>query len=397
MTTDLRALRNTAVKKILRREDMGYLLRHALGKEWVDSNDQPNLAWTDFKRLYINTEYMDTQLRGAVATAGGGGLPFLSGDHTTAYLVAVCHEMLHNLWMHNVRAEGKLKTAWREACEYAINTYLAQVFQTKRWVHHLEVMFPNADLVNLARQTRYGLTTMGFYEALISNPHLRKIQEHKICCNFCDRKPDADAEPASFKDLVNTYNRLPKEDQERSDILEYLASRATQPQKMPWEMLLLGGIEQAVNQEQSWSVPSRRNDLLPGWRHEKLLSFVWVLDVSPSIDDGMKRSFMDTVQAGINLYHDAAHRIIFFAEGVVDDIIVSSGTNLSQMDIPIGYGTDLNEVWEILERDRPEHALVLTDLELGGVPKPTYTKIVWGIVGNQMCFDPDYGIKIFLK
>lgn len=159
----------------------------------------------------------------------------------------------------------------------------------------------------------------------------------------------------------------------------------------------MGGIEDAITQEQSWSLPSRRNELMPGWRHEKLLSFVWILDVSPSIDDEMKQSFMNTLQAGINLYHDAQHRVIFFADGIEEDILVTSGTNLSRMEIPSGCGTCLNEVWEVLERDLPEYALVLTDLELAEVPKPSFTKVVWGIVGNYRSFDPNYGVKIELK
>ena len=191
--------------------------------------------------------------------------------------------------------------------------------------------------------------------------------------------------------------QLPPGAAERNDIIKFLVAHRTAPQKVPWEMLLLGGIEDAMSQEQSWAKPSRRDEELPTWQNEKLLSFVWILDVSPSIDDEMKKSFMNTLQAGINLYNDAQHRVIFFGDGIVADITVSSGTNLSRMEIPTSMGTDLTEVWQVLDQDLPEYALVLTDLELYEVPKPQYTKVIWGIVGNRRLFDPDYGVKIILK
>lgn len=240
-------------------------------------------------------------------------------------------------------------------------------------------------------------TTDGFYEMLLEQVQAGTLEKVQIKCRFCERCQEEEDQEISHEEIINALNQINIDDGERDEILRFILSEHTVQQKVPWEMLLLGGIENAMNQEQTWTIPSRRNDLLPGWRHEKLLNFVWILDVSPSIDDVMKQSFMNTLQAGINLYHDAQHRVIFFAEDIVRDVVISSGTNLSQMEIPCGNGTDLEDVWAVLERDMPEYALVLTDLELSPVPKPTFTKIVWGIVGDRRVFDPDYGIKVVLN
>ena len=398
MTSSIRDLRKIAVKNILRKDRADYLLRHALCKPWHASTHLDELAWTDFKNLFFNFPKLHANMDAWEAKESQVLDP---GDRTMTVLAALCHEILHVLWLHKYRAKGKKREQWKHACEYAINYELGSIFGTA-WIQHLNVMYPSSSLLKLLRSSHLPATTDGFYQVLCDNETTSDHSQtnHDTCrfCDRCDQEDDAGAEDESLvKHTHQVVRQLPEESLERKDILKFLVAEQRAAQKIPWEVLLMGGIEDAVTKELTWMRPSRRDDMLPSWQHEKLLTFVWILDVSPSIDDEMKRSFMNTLQAGINLYHDAQHRVIFFAEGVVDDIMVYSGTNLSQMEIPCGYGTDLDEVWNILERDAPEYALVLTDLELSPVPKPSRTKIVWGIVGNNRCFDPDYGVKIVLK
>ena len=399
MISDLDALRMYAVKQILRKVPADYLLRQSLCKPWISSTHLDEMAWTDFKTLFFNFPKIRAQLdRWTTCTLTGGPTGHMGldpGEEVTAFMAAACHEILHCLWLHKFRGRKKRRQEWRAACEYAINYELANLFG-KEWIHHLNVMYPGKDLMKGLKKHSLPPTTDGFYEVLCLEEDLMN-QVPKIPCTFCERCEQGVEVEDDDKSMVRVLNQLPEDSPERKEILEFLVAEQAPPQKVPWEMLMLGGIENAMSQEQSWASPSRRNELLPGWRHEKLLSFVWILDVSPSIDDEMKQSFVNTLQAGINLYHDAQHRVIFFADGIMQDILLDSGSNLCRMQVPSGDGTDLAEVWRVLEQDKPEYALVLTDLELYEVPKPTYTKIVWGIVGNRRMFDPDYGVKIVLK
>ena len=399
MITNLSQLRTLAVRNILRKTKAAFLLRHALCKPWVASTQLNEMAWTDFKSLFFNFPRIQTQLDGAAKRGIALNKPLDPGEHTTAFLAAASHEILHVLWLHHFRSDGKLADAWSAACEYAINFELVNYFG-KDWIKHLDVMYPSNEMLTVLSAAKLPPTTDGFYEILSRHPAMMpKPDSGKMECKFCARAQEAKGKE-EFPDAsgaVRVLHHLPTDSKERENILRFLTAQQEQARKIPWEMLLLGGIEDAMSQEQSWAKPSRRDEELPTWQNEKLLNFVWILDVSPSIDDTMKQSFMNTLQAGINLYHDAQHRVIFFADGIVEDIMVSSGTNLTQMEIPCGNGTDLKEVWEVLERDMPEYALVLTDLELSPVPKPSFTKIVWGIVGEQQMFHPDYGIKVVLK
>lgn len=403
MITSLDDLRKVAVKHILRRGKADYLLRQSLCKRWIESTHLDEMAWTDFKSLFFNFPKLNAQLdaycvQNINLTTGQPSQYVMDpGDRVTAMLAAACHEILHVLWLHKYRAKGKDEGVWREACEYAINYELGNLWGYD-WIKHLDVMYPSTEIIRAVNARGLPFTTDGFYETLIELPPANRPPIPPHACKFCVRaKQDDDKEELDPKDKVRTLLQLPIDAAEREDIVKFLTAQETPAQKMPWEMLLMGGLEDAVSQEMTWARPSRRDDMLPSWRHEKLLTFVWVLDVSPSIDDEMKKSFMNTLQAGINLYHDAQHRVIFFADYIEADITVSSGTDLSRMEIPCGLGTDLEEVWAVLERDQPEYALVLTDLELSPVPKPSYTKVVWGIVGNYRMFDPDYGVKIELK
>lgn len=399
-------LRKIAVKHILQKRNHEYLLRQALCKPWEASTALDEMAWTDFKKLYFNFPKLEAALNeyerlcspGIVPQASPTGVLLDPGDRTMAYIGALCHEILHVLWMHQLRGKDRDSAhAWKIACEYSINYYLANLLG-KDWITHLQVMYPDDNVLNTLSLMNLPPTTDGFYRLLTEGPGNASvtIALGKPCvCTFCDRPPEDD-ELRLPPDAMKILLQLP-ETEEKTEILGFIANIVTPAQQLPWEMLLMGGLEDAVSMEQSWSVPSRRNEMLPGWRHEKLLSFVWILDVSPSINDDMKSSFMNTVQAGILLYHDAQHRIIFFGDGIVGDITVSSGTDLSQIEIPWSNGTCLQEVWEVLEQDLPEYALVLTDLELSPVPKPSFTKIVWGVVGDRRHFHPDYGTIIDLK
>jgi hypothetical protein len=401
-------LRKLAVKYILRQGPADYLLRQSLCKPWVASEHLDEMAWTDFKRLFFNFPKLRAQLdawdagqtvAANLSATNGTHTKLDPGDHGTAFLAAACHEILHVLWLHKYRQKGKAIEQWKAACEYAINFELSNIFGMA-WIEHLGVMYPPAGLLKALRENDLPTTTDGFYEALLKEPSFMMNVPKIIVCKFCDRvgSPTEEELEEDPLDRVRVLHQLPIDAREREDILKFLIAEQAPSQRIPWETLLMGGIEDAVTKEQSWMRPSRRDDMLPSWRHEKLLTFVWILDVSPSIDEDMKRSFMNTLQAGINLYHDSQHRVIFFADSIEADIMVSSGTNLSRMEIPEGSGTDLTDVWKVLEDDRPEYALVLSDLELQcEVPKPSYTKIIWGIVNNIRNFDPDYGVKIELK
>lgn len=393
MIRSLDDLRKMAVKHILRKGPADSLLRHSLCKRWVQSEHLDELAWTDYKSLFFNFPKIRAQLDAWKNTDGSMLDP---GDITTAFLAATCHEILHNLFLHRYRGRGKKFQEWSAACEYAINHDLTRVFGDD-WIKHLDVMQPTQNMLRWLENHDLEPTTDGFYKMLCDQENGYSIPA--FTCKFCERAAEKDKEDPETTPptLLQVLLQLDEEAPERKEVMEYLTVGEAQPQKLSWEMLLMGGIEDAVNQEQSWTTPSRRNDLQPGWRREKLLSFVWVLDVSPSIDADMKRSFMATLQAGINLYQDAQHRVIFFAQGIEEDILISSGTDLSNMEVPSGSGTCLNEVWAVLERDMPEYALVLTDLELYAVPKPSYTQIIWGVVGDCRAFNPDYGTEIILK
>ena len=376
--------RNRFLKKILLDHTFSGILLKALSMPWKLSDKYDYLAWTDFKSIFIND---------------GKLMPMLEGiENLRKQVLIQClimHEVLHNQWLHDIRGKDKQNQgAWTKACEYAINLYIAAEIGDKdyKWVKELGGIYPDKELFEYMRQNAIPATTEGFYKALTETAHQDKSGGCK-CPFHLHVGGERDPDPAHLLQTILTA----QDDEETEDIRQFLLDRTAAPeQKVPWDQVLLGGIENAVNLERSFSRPSRRNSELPGRQHEKLLSFVWILDVSPSIDDEMKNSFMATLQAGINKYHDASHRVIFFADSVEQDITISAGTDVSSIEVPSGNGTCLIDVWEILEKDHPEYALVLTDLELSEVPKPSRTHVVWGVVGDYACWEPDYGTIINL-
>lgn len=385
---DIYRHRNRVLKHILLDKSGKDVYLKSLGFEWKDSNTYDYVAWTDFKKIYFNSQKLEEMLK--------------NSQHDQVSMDGVVlHETLHNLWMHDVRGKDReFPNAWKIACEYAINRFISTyILNNVAWVYELNGMYPPDDIVNPMIRDGFPLTTEGFYKFLT-----QYLEEDlaQVPCSCSHTGEDAPTSSELTDEAVNMVLSADPEvfvgDEERDDVLKAIMEiQHVDEQPIPWEQLLLGGMEDSVEMEYSYSKPNRRNSELPASRPEKLLSFCWILDVSPSIDEDMKNSFMSTLQAGIDKYQDAQHRVIFFADTVLDDITISSGSNISDIDVPEGYGTCLEDVWKILEEDRPDHALVLTDLELYPVPKPSHTQIVWGVVNDNRIFDPDYGRVIQLS
>ena len=393
---NVQELRKLALRKIITKHSLGYVFRYGLGKPWVESDELNEMAWTDFKKIYMNMGLLDESFNRHYKSPTVDPTSQFTADSkavrfSSAMLGALAHECLHNMWLHKSRAKDKQRKLWDIACEWSINWYLTVYYPY--FVKDLGVMYPPLEAIVWLEHRGQAVTTDGFYQYLLENSS--KAPELLDSCRHCSHKgSDGEGEEDLFEQL-NVARGLPDDDHKR-EVMQYITNACTKVQRIPWEQLLLGGIEDAMEQEQTWARPNRRQEGLPGWRREKLLSFTWVLDVSPSIDDDMKRSFVNTLQAGINLYHDAQHRVIFFAGGIEGDITIGAGTDLSKMEIPSGSSTDLSDVWEILEEDKPDYALVLTDLELAPVPEPSHTKVVWGVVGDYSHFNPEYGVRIDL-
>jgi hypothetical protein len=261
----LEELRKLAVKHILRKGPADYLLRHSLCKPWVASTQEDEMAWTDFKSLFFNFPKIRARLDEATAHGIAIEDPLHPGDYITAFLAAACHEILHVLWLHMYRGKNKQQAEWAAACEYSINYDLVKIFG-KQWVDNLGVMYPTPDMIKALREEDLQPTTDGFYELLISRPDLMGTVPKHIECLFCERATKLSSDPVENR--IKVLNALPVFHPERQEVMNFLIAEQTAPQKVPWEMLLMGGIEDAITQEQTWALPSRRNDLMPGWRHD---------------------------------------------------------------------------------------------------------------------------------
>ena len=399
---DIYTERQKALRAILLNDPGKDILLKSLGFDWKDSSELDYLAWTDFKHLYFNTAKIERQLAGSPVTNG-------------ATRGLILHECLHNLWLHDVRSKDrKFPNAWKLACEYAINYYITvHVFAVTNWVMAdpawitaLNGLIPGPTTVSAMMEQKIPFTTEGFYSYLTKDEKIQNDKAHENTlnrgkCKCSHTQEESPLEEVPIEDLLQQVKNTGGDifiEGEKEDILRNLLNLQEQESMdVPWDQLLLGGLEDSIEMEYTYSRPNRRNEELPSYQPEKLLSFCWVLDVSPSITDEMKGSFISTLQAGIDRYRDSTHRVIFFAEGIVKDITVSPGTDISNIELPEEWGTDLTEVWNVLEEDKPDYALVLTDLEMFPVPEPSHTQIVWGVVNNIRIFNPDYGRVIELS
>lgn len=335
---------------------VGLLLRHPFfGNMATRLKIQDASAWcktaaTDGRHLFYNRE-------------------FFSGLTTKQVEFVVAHEILHNVFDHMGRNEGRDRQIFNIAADYCVN---GQLIRDRIGEQPPEIkIFHDTQHYNKSAEQVYDEIYEKYDEEELAA--LGQLLDDHI-----DWEKEGKGRPAYSKDELK---------QIRDEIREATIQAAnaagagntpanvarmikdlTEP-KMNWRELLRQQIQSTIKTDYSFSRPNRKGwhtgAILPGMKFDETIDIAVSLDMSGSITDEMSMDFITELKGIMDEYKDYNIKLWCFDTKVYNeqDFDGYSGEDILNYEIMGGGGTDFMCNWEYMkEHDiNPKKFIMFTD------------------------------------
>jgi len=335
---------------------VGLLLRHPFfGNMATRLKIQDASAWcktaaTDGRHLFYNRE-------------------FFSGLTTKQVEFVVAHEILHNVFDHMGRNEGRDRQIFNIAADYCVNGQLIR-----------DRIGEQPPEIKIFHDTQhYNKSAEQVYDEIFEKYDQEELAAlGQLLDDHIDWEKEGKGRPAYSKDELK---------QIRDEIREATIQAAnaagagntpanvarmikelTEP-KMNWRELLRQQIQSTIKTDYSFSRPNRKGwhtgAILPGMKFDETIDIAVSLDMSGSITDEMSMDFITELKGIMDEYKDYNIKLWCFDTKVYNeqDFDGYSGEDILNYEIMGGGGTDFMCNWEYMkEHDiNPKKFIMFTD------------------------------------
>jgi predicted metal-dependent peptidase len=362
---------------------VGLLLRHpffgnmATRMKLIDASDWLPTAATDFRNFYFNREFFDKMTPRQVE-------------------FVVAHEILHCVFDHMMRNEGREKQIWNIAADYCVNGILKR----DRIGDDPPVkFFYDRKYDNWSAEQVYDEIYNKYDEEELSQ--LGQMLDHHM-----DPEGGKDGQPQYSKEELKKIRDEIKEAMIQSanaagagnvpGEIARMIKDMTEP-KMDWREMLRMNIQSLVKNDFSFSRPNRKGQMtgavLPGCNFDTSIDVCVALDMSGSISDEMGADFLGEVKGIMQEFKDFNIKIWCFDTKVYNeqDYDAYNGDEIDEYEIMGGGGTEFDANWDYMkEHDiRPKKFIMFTD----GYPWSSwgdedYCDTIFVIHGNDTIVPP---------
>lgn len=335
---------------------VGLLLRHPFfGNMATRLKIQDASAWcktaaTDGRHLFYNRE-------------------FFSGLTTKQVEFVVAHEILHNVFDHMGRNEGRDRQIFNIAADYCVNGQLIR--------DRIGEQPPEIKIFHDPQH--YNKSAEQVYDEIFEKYDQEELAAlGQLLDDHIDWEKEGKGRPAYSKDELK---------QIRDEIREATIQAAnaagagntpanvarmikelTEP-KMNWRELLRQQIQSTIKTDYSFSRPNRKGwhtgAILPGMKFDETIDIAVSLDMSGSITDEMSMDFITELKGIMDEYKDYNIKLWCFDTKVYNeqDFDGYSGEDILNYEIMGGGGTDFMCNWEYMkEHDiNPKKFIMFTD------------------------------------
>ena len=353
---------------------VGLLLRHpffgnmATRMKLVDASDWLPTAATDFRHFYYNREFFEKMTPRQVE-------------------FVVAHEIMHCVFDHMMRVEGRDRQVWNIAADYCVNGLLKRE------------RIGDDPPVKFFYDRKYdGWSAEQVYDEIYS-----KYDEDQL--NQLGQLLDQHLDPEGDKDGKSPSYSKEELKKIRDEIKEAMIQAAqaagagnvpgeiarmikemTEP-KMNWRELLRQQIQSTIKNDFSWAKPSRKSwhtgAILPGSNFDTAIDVCVAIDMSGSIGDEQAQDFMSEIKGIMDEFKDFQMKVWCFDTKVYNeqDFDGYSADQINEYEVVGGGGTEFDCNWDYMkEHDiNPKKFIMFTD----GYP--------WGSWGDE-----DYCDTIFI-
>ena len=364
---------------------VGLLLRHpffgnmATRLKVQDASDWCKTAATDGRHLFYSREFFEKLT-------------------TKQVEFVVAHEILHNVFDHMGRREGRDAKIFNIAADYCVNGQLVRD----------RIGEAPPDIKIFHDPVHYGKSAEQVYDEIYDQMDDEQLQAlGELLDEHIDwEKEGGEGRPKYSKDeLKQIRDEIREATMQAANAagagnvpanVARMIKELTEP-KMNWRDLLRQQIQSTIRSDYSFSRPSRKGwhtgAILPGMKFNETIDIAVSLDMSGSITDAMGRDFITELKGIMDEYKEYNIKLWCFDTKVYNeqDFDAFSGEDIHDYKIMGGGGTDFMCNWEYMkEHDiNPKKFIMFTD----GYPwdswgDDSYCDTLFIIHGNETIVPP---------
>ena len=346
---------------------IGLLLRHpffgnmATRLKIVDASEWCNTAATDGRSLYYSR-------------------PFFEKLSAKEVEFVVAHEILHNVFDHIARTEGRDRGIWNAAIDYCVNGQLVR-----------DRIGDQPKGIKIFHDTKhYGKSAEQVYDEIYEDMDEQSLSAlGQLLDEHIDwQKGDGDGsdnQPGSGKSRPQYSKEELKKI--RDEIREATITAAqtagagntpaeiqriirelTEP-KMNWRQILRQQIQSTIKHDYTFSRPSRKawhtGAILPGMNFDETIDICISIDMSGSISDAQAKDFLTEIKGIMDEYKDYNIKVWCFDTKVYNeqDFDGYGGNDITEYEPMGGGGTDFMANWEYMKQHdiNPKKFIMFTD------------------------------------
>jgi len=397
--------KNKVVDKLITAR-VGLLLRHpffgnmATRLQLIDASDWCSTLATDGRRFYYNVGFVD-KLTPKQAEFG------------------FAHEVLHNVFDHMGRRNGRDPQLSNIAADFAVN----QILKDER-------IGEVPDWIKIFQDSKYrGMSYEEIYDDIYEKAEKIDISKlGELLDEHLDEEGEGEGGGDEDGDKEGKGKGRPKltaeeKKQIRDEIKEAMVAAAqsagagrvpsgvqrlikdfTEP-KMDWRQLLRMQIQSIVKSNFSFSRPNRKSQhsgaVLPGLMNEETIDVSIAIDMSGSISDVQAKDFMSEVKGIMEEYKDFKLDIWCFDTEVYNYAKFTGDTADEIMDYEVkgGGGTDFDVNFDFMKEEgiEPKKFIMFTDgYPCGSWGDEHYCDSLFIIHGNETIIPP-FGSHAYYK
>ena len=369
----------------------------------INADDWLPTAATDGRNFYYNTKFVN-----AISV---GETMFLFG-----------HEVLHVVYDHMGRFEGRDKQLANIAADYCVNGDLIR--------NNIGTTITSVDIIHDRKY--YDWSFEEVYDDLYENAEKIDISDllSKVLDDHLEDDESKDGEGQGKEDKNGKPNKgkRPKlTDEEKRQIKEEMKEAVlsaaqsagagnipanikrminewTQP-KIDWRSLLQQQIESVIRSDFTFMRPNRKSwhidAVLPGMNNDEKVDVCVSVDMSGSISNTMVKDFFSEIKGIMEQYSDFNVKIWCFDTEVynIAEFDPSNIDDLLEYEPHGGGGTDFMANWDFMKREgiEPKKLIMFTDgYPFGSWGDELYCDTVFIIHGNDS-IEPPFGTYAYYE
>ena len=364
---------------------VGLLLRHpffgnmATRLKIEEASDWLPTAATDGRTIYFNRE-------------------FFTPLTTKQIEFVIAHEILHNVFDHMTRVEGRNKRIWNIAADYCVNGQLVR--------DRIGEQPPAIKIFHDAKY--YGKGAEEVYDE-IYNKH--DEEELDALGQLLDEHVDwgdqgKNGQPQYSKDeLKKIRDEIREATLQAAQAagagntpasIQRMIKELTEP-KMNWREIIRQQIQSTIRDDFSFMRPNRKGwhmgAILPGTNFKETIDICVAIDMSGSIGDEQAKDFLTEIKGIMQEYQDFNIKVWCFDTKVYNEADYD-GYGMDEFDdyeVMGGGGTEFDVNWEYMKTNdiQPKKFIMFTDgYPWGSWGDENYCDTVFIIHGNTTIVPP---------